>query len=74
MTTAEAREHRLDLYAFTSMSAALLWACEHLVYEHTGTMAALCCFREEVAHFNVFWVAAAALPPMKKFHERIAQS
>jgi hypothetical protein len=73
MTTAEAREHRLDLYAFTSMSAALLWAFEHLTYMH-GEPCAVACFHEEVAHFDVFWVAVRPAPPMKKFHERIAQS
>ena len=73
MTTKQARENGLDLFTFPSMSAALRFACDHLHY-FNGAPQAVGVFTEEVAHFDLFHVAVAPAPPMKKFHERIAQS
>ena len=74
MTRTTAHELRLDLHAFPTMEKALRWACEHLTFTHTGTPYAVAVFREEIAHFNVFWVAVRGCPPIKKFHERIRSS
>ena len=60
MTTREARERGLDGFAFVTMETALHFACERL---HV----AVAVFREEVAHFNVFYVAVAPRPGVCKF-------
>lgn len=71
MSTKEARELGLDLFTFPSMDAALRFACDHLHY-FNGAPQAVGVFTEEVAHFDLFHVAVKPLPPIKKFHERIA--
>lgn len=73
MTTKEARELHLDLFCLPTMEAALRFACEHLTYSHTGTPHAVAVFREERAHFDVFFVAVLPLPKITPFHERIAR-
>ena len=60
MTTRTARERGLDCFAFTTMETALRFACERL---HVARAV----FREEVAHFNVFFVAVAPRPGECKF-------
>lgn len=72
MTTKEAHERHLDVFAFPDMKAALRFACEHRTFEHTGTPETVAVFREEVAHFDLFFVAVRPLPKITKFHERIA--
>ncbi len=73
MTTTEAEAQGLSCHAFRTMQAAFAWACEHRVYSHTGTPHAVHCFREEVAHFDVYFVAVRPLPSIKKFHDRIVK-
>lgn len=73
MTRLEAHELHLDLFSFTTMEAAFRCACEHLMFEHTGTPHAVGAFREEIAHFDVFFVAVLPLPKITPFHERIAR-
>jgi hypothetical protein len=70
MTTAEAREARLDLFCFPTAEKAATYASEHPFTERMGGAVAV--FEETVAHFPVFFVAFRPAPPVKKFHERIA--
>jgi hypothetical protein len=70
MIRKKAHERGLDLTAFTSMEAALRYACAHRTYMY-GAPFAVTVFREEIAHFDVFFVGTRPLPPIKKFHERI---
>jgi len=67
MTTALAKELRLDLFGFTTGERATAFA------RGSKERRAVAVFEEEHAHFYVFWVACRPTPKIKKFHERIAQ-